>query len=146
MPAGWLQGGSEKLGDEDLEAVLDKLVKMLAYISGAMAVGGGGARGGGPWVGKGSGAGRDGGRSCCLPLSLTLSTPRRSPSPTPAPPPPTTDKDLFSEFYRKKLGRRLLHNTSGAHRVCGGGRCVCAQGHILAGAAAHLRWLEAFST
>ena len=28
------QGGSEKLGDEDLEAVLDKLVKMLAYISG----------------------------------------------------------------------------------------------------------------
>lgn len=30
-----LQGGSEKLGDEDLEAVLDKVVKMLAYISGA---------------------------------------------------------------------------------------------------------------
>ncbi len=31
---GPLQGGSEKLGDEDLEAVLDKVVKMLAYISG----------------------------------------------------------------------------------------------------------------
>ena len=28
------KGGSEKLGDEDLEAVLDKVVKMLAYISG----------------------------------------------------------------------------------------------------------------
>jgi hypothetical protein len=28
------QGGSEKLGDEDLEAVLDKVVRMLAYISG----------------------------------------------------------------------------------------------------------------
>ncbi len=24
------------------------------------------------------------------------------------------DKDLFSEFYRKKLARRLLHATSGA--------------------------------
>ncbi|KAL4451507.1 hypothetical protein ABPG75_007169 [Micractinium tetrahymenae] len=49
------KGGSEKLGDKDLEAVLDKVVKMLAYIS---------------------------------------------------------DKDLFSEFYRKKLARRLLHSTS----------------------------------
>ncbi|KAI3437587.1 hypothetical protein D9Q98_000040 [Chlorella vulgaris] len=49
------KGGSEKLGDEDLEGVLDKVVKMLAYIS---------------------------------------------------------DKDLFSEFYRKKLARRLLHSTS----------------------------------
>lgn len=29
-----MQGGSEKLGDEDLEAVLDKVVRMLAYISG----------------------------------------------------------------------------------------------------------------
>ncbi len=29
-----LQGGSEKLGDEDLEMVLDKLVRLLAYISG----------------------------------------------------------------------------------------------------------------
>lgn len=28
------QGGSEKLGDEDLEMVLDKLVRLLAYISG----------------------------------------------------------------------------------------------------------------
>lgn len=26
---------------------------------------------------------------------------------------PQTDKDLFSEFYRKKLARRLLHSTSG---------------------------------
>jgi cullin 1 len=49
------KGGSEKLGDEDLELVLDKLVRLLAYIS---------------------------------------------------------DKDLFSEFYRKKLARRLLHATS----------------------------------
>ncbi len=27
------------------------------------------------------------------------------------------DKDLFSEFYRKKLARRLLHSTSGASSV-----------------------------
>lgn len=26
---------------------------------------------------------------------------------------PPADKDLFSEFYRKKLARRLLHATSG---------------------------------
>lgn len=43
------QGGGEKLSDEDLEGVLDKVVKLLAYIS---------------------------------------------------------DKDLFAEFYRKKLARR----------------------------------------
>lgn len=49
------KGSSEKLSDEDLEATLDKLVRLLAYIS---------------------------------------------------------DKDLFSEFYRKKLGRRLLYGTS----------------------------------
>lgn len=33
-----LQGGSEKLGDEDLELVLDKLVRLLAYISGGWGV------------------------------------------------------------------------------------------------------------
>jgi cullin 1 len=33
------KGGSEKLGDEDLEGVLDKVVKMLAYISGECCVG-----------------------------------------------------------------------------------------------------------
>ena len=43
-----MQGGSEKLSDEDLDRTLDNLVRLLAYIS---------------------------------------------------------DKDLFSEFYRKKLGR-----------------------------------------
>ena len=45
------QGGSEKLSDEEIEETLDKVVKLLAYIS---------------------------------------------------------DKDLFGEFYRKKLARRLL--------------------------------------
>lgn len=35
-----LQGGSEKLGDEDLELVLDKLVRLLAYISGGWGVSG----------------------------------------------------------------------------------------------------------
>jgi hypothetical protein len=29
---------------------------------------------------------------------------------------PPADKDLFSEFYRKKLARRLLHSTSGERR------------------------------
>ena len=50
-----LQGGMEKLSDEAIEETLEKVVKLLAYIS---------------------------------------------------------DKDLFAEFYRKKLARRLLHNTS----------------------------------
>lgn len=50
-----LQGGTEKLSDEDIEETLDKVVKLLAYIS---------------------------------------------------------DKDLFSEFYRKKLSRRLLSDKS----------------------------------
>lgn len=45
----------EKLSDEAIEETLEKVVKLLAYIS---------------------------------------------------------DKDLFAEFYRKKLARRLLHNTS----------------------------------
>ena len=34
------------------------------------------------------------------------------PSSSLPPRPATTDKDLFSEFYRKKLARRLLHATS----------------------------------
>lgn len=51
----WLQGGSEKLSDEAIEETLDKVVKLLAYIS---------------------------------------------------------DKDMFAEFYRKKLARRLLHDKS----------------------------------
>jgi len=38
-PSGALQGGSEKLGDEDLEMVLDKLVRLLAYISGKPGLG-----------------------------------------------------------------------------------------------------------
>jgi hypothetical protein len=45
------QGGSEKLSDEAIEETLEKVVKLLAYIS---------------------------------------------------------DKDLFAEFYRKRLARRLL--------------------------------------
>mmetsp|Transcript_11025 Transcript_11025/g.19100 ORF Transcript_11025/g.19100 Transcript_11025/m.19100 type:complete len:748 (-) Transcript_11025:342-2585(-) len=49
------KGGSEKLSDEAIEDTLDKVVKLLAYIS---------------------------------------------------------DKDLFAEFYRKKLSRRLLHDKS----------------------------------
>lgn len=49
------KGGSEKLSDESIEDTLDKVIKLLAYIS---------------------------------------------------------DKDLFSEFYRKKLSRRLLHDKS----------------------------------
>uniref|UniRef100_A0A7R9VZX3 Cullin family profile domain-containing protein n=1 Tax=Chlamydomonas euryale TaxID=1486919 RepID=A0A7R9VZX3_9CHLO len=49
------KGGSEKLTDEALEETLEKVVKLLAYIS---------------------------------------------------------DKDLFAEFYRKKLARRLLHDKS----------------------------------
>jgi cullin 1 len=49
------KSGGERLSEEDLDAVLDKVVRLLAYVS---------------------------------------------------------DKDLFSEFYRKKLGRRLLQNTS----------------------------------
>jgi len=50
------QGGSEKLSDEAIEETLEKVVKLLAYIS---------------------------------------------------------DKDLFAEFYRKRLARRLLQ-VSGA--------------------------------
>jgi cullin 1 len=49
------KGGGERLSDEDLDAVLDKLVRLLAYVS---------------------------------------------------------DKDLFAEFYRKRLARRLLMTTS----------------------------------
>nr|GMD19989.1 cullin-1-like [Ipomoea batatas] len=49
------KGGSEKLSDEAIEETLDKVVKLLAYIS---------------------------------------------------------DKDLFAEFYRKKLSRRLLFDKS----------------------------------
>ena len=49
------KGGSEKLTDDVLEETLDKVVKLLAYIS---------------------------------------------------------DKDLFAEFYRKKLSRRLLFDRS----------------------------------
>jgi len=49
------KGGSEKLSDEDIEDTLEKVVKLLAYIS---------------------------------------------------------DKDLFAEFYRKKLARRLLFDKS----------------------------------
>jgi len=49
------KGGGERLTDDDLETLLDKVVRLLAYVS---------------------------------------------------------DKDLFSEFYRKRLGRRLLHNSS----------------------------------
>ncbi|KAK9815921.1 hypothetical protein WJX72_012009 [[Myrmecia] bisecta] len=49
------KGGAEKLSDEEIEETLDKVVKLLAYIS---------------------------------------------------------DKDLFSEFYRKKLSRRLLWERS----------------------------------
>ena len=49
------QGGSEKLTEEAIESTLEKVVKLLAYIS---------------------------------------------------------DKDLFSEFYRKKLARRLLQDRS----------------------------------
>ena len=49
------QGGSEKLSDDAVEDLLDKVVRLLAYIS---------------------------------------------------------DKDLFSEFYRKKLARRLLSERS----------------------------------
>ncbi|KAH0640165.1 hypothetical protein KY285_036751 [Solanum tuberosum] len=49
------KGGSEKLSDDDIEETLDKVVKLLAYIS---------------------------------------------------------DKDLFAEFYRKKLSRRLLFDKS----------------------------------
>lgn len=49
------KGGGEKISDEDIEATLEKLVKLLAYIS---------------------------------------------------------DKDLFAEFYRKKLAKRLLFEKS----------------------------------
>ena len=49
------QGGGEKLTDEAIEETLEKVVKLLAYIS---------------------------------------------------------DKDLFAEFYRKKLSRRLLSDRS----------------------------------
>lgn len=49
------KGGGERLSDEELDVVLDKVVRLLAYVS---------------------------------------------------------EKDLFSEFYRKKLARRLLSSTS----------------------------------
>jgi hypothetical protein len=49
------QGGTEKLSDDEIEATLDRVVELLAYIS---------------------------------------------------------DKDLFAEFYRKKLSRRLLFEKS----------------------------------
>ncbi|GKU86771.1 hypothetical protein SLEP1_g1251 [Rubroshorea leprosula] len=52
------KGGSEKLGDEAIEETLEKVVKLLAYIS---------------------------------------------------------DKDLYAEFYRKKLARRLLLDCSANH-------------------------------
>ncbi|CAJ2679071.1 unnamed protein product [Trifolium pratense] len=57
------KGGSEKMSDEAIEDTLEKVVKLLAYIS---------------------------------------------------------DKDLFAEFYRKKLGRRLLFDRSGNddHEKC----------------------------
>jgi hypothetical protein len=55
LKSAWLQGGGEKLTDEAIEDTLEKVVKLLAYIS---------------------------------------------------------DKDLFAEFYRKKLARRLLHDRS----------------------------------
>lgn len=51
----FLQGGSEKLSDEAIEETLEKVVRLLAYIS---------------------------------------------------------DKDLFAEFFRKKLARRLLNSNS----------------------------------
>ena len=50
-----MQGGSEKLSDEAVEETLDKVVRLLAYIS---------------------------------------------------------DKDLFAEFFRKKLARRLLNSNT----------------------------------
>ena len=50
-----MQGGGEKLSDEEIEATLEKVVRLLAYIS---------------------------------------------------------DKDLFAEFFRKKLARRLLQEKS----------------------------------
>ena len=50
-----LQGGTEKLSDEEIESTLEKVVRLLAYIS---------------------------------------------------------DKDLFAEFFRKKLARRLLQEKS----------------------------------
>ena len=55
-----MQGGTEKLSDEETEQQLDKVVKLLAYIS---------------------------------------------------------DKDLFSEFYRKKLARRLLNDFSASDEL-----------------------------
>lgn len=55
-----MQGGTEKMSDEETEGQLDKVVKLLAYIS---------------------------------------------------------DKDLFSEFYRKKLARRLLNDFSASDEL-----------------------------
>lgn len=55
-----MQGGTEKLSDEETEQQLDKVVKLLAYIS---------------------------------------------------------DKDMFSEFYRKKLARRLLNDFSASDEL-----------------------------
>lgn len=54
------KGGSERLSDEDLDAVLDKVVRLLAYIS---------------------------------------------------------DKDLFAEFYRKRLARHLMMTTSASENA-----------------------------
>jgi len=54
------QGGTEKMSDDETELQLEKVVKLLAYIS---------------------------------------------------------DKDLFSEFYRKKLGRRLLMDFSASDEL-----------------------------
>jgi hypothetical protein len=63
-PPQYLQGGSEKLSDEAIDETLDKVVKLLAYIS---------------------------------------------------------DKDLFAEFYRKRLARRLLQvrGRASGHRAMG---------------------------
>lgn len=60
MKSHLFQGGTEKLSDEETEQQLDKVVKLLAYIS---------------------------------------------------------DKDLFSEFYRKKLARRLLNDFSASDEL-----------------------------
>lgn len=57
---GGRQGGSDKLSEEEIEQQLDKVVKLLAYIS---------------------------------------------------------DKDMFSEFYRKKLARRLLNDFSASDEL-----------------------------
>lgn len=55
-----MQGGTDKMSDDETEAQLEKVVKLLAYIS---------------------------------------------------------DKDLFSEFYRKRLGRRLINDASASDEL-----------------------------